>query len=95
MKGLVAAAFSPMKADGSIHTEVISPITERLIAGGIAGVYICGSTGEGPLLSVAERKQVAHAYIEAIDKRIPAIVHVGHDSLAEARLLAQHAVSCG
>ena len=95
IKGLIAAAFSPMQANGTINTEIIAPITERLIANGIAGLYICGTTGEGPLLSVAERKQVAQAYINAIDKRIPAIVHVGHDSLPEARLLAQHSAGCG
>jgi len=95
IKGLVAAAFSPMKTDGSIHTEIIPSVTEHLIAKGVAGIYICGSTGEGPLLSVAERKQVAEAYIKAIDRRIPAIVHVGHDSLIEARHLAQHAVAHG
>lgn len=93
--GLVAAAFSPMKADGSIDTKVIAPATERLIRNAVAGLYVCGSTGEGPLLSCDERKQVAEAYIEAAQRRIPVIVHVGHDSLPEAQSLARHAAQSG
>lgn len=93
--GLVAAAFSPMKADGSINTEVIASVTDRLIGNAISGLYVCGSTGEGPLLSSEERKRVAKAYIEAAQRRIPVIVHVGHDSLPEAQSLARHAAASG
>ena len=93
--GLVAAAFSPMHADGSINTAIIRPITDRLIDNGVAGLYVCGSTGEGPSLSATERRRVAEAYIEASDRRIPIIVHVGHDSLAEACALAEHAATSG
>jgi N-acetylneuraminate lyase len=93
--GLVAAAFSPMNKDGSINPDIIAPITERLLKSGVAGLYVCGSTGEGPLLSTSERKQVAQHYIQASQKRIPVIVHVGHDSLPEAQSLARHAAETG
>ena len=95
IKGLVAATFSPMNEDGSINTPIIPKITEHLIERSVEGLYLCGSTGEGPLLSVDERKQVTEAYIQATNKRIPVIVHVGHDSLAEAGSLAQHAAASG
>jgi N-acetylneuraminate lyase len=95
IKGLVAATFSPMNEDGSINTRIIPQITEHLIEHCIEGLYLCGSTGEGPLLSVDERKQIAEAYIQAVNMRIPVIVHVGHDSLAEARSMAQHAAASG
>ena len=95
IKGLVAATFSPMNEDGSINTRIIPQVTEHLITRSIDGLYVCGSTGEGPLLSVDERKRVTEAYIQASDKRIPVIVHVGHDSLPEARSLAQHAAASG
>jgi len=46
-------------------------------------------------MSSHERRQVAEAYIAAVAGRIPVIVQIGHDSLAEARDLAQHARDCG
>lgn len=95
MKGLIAATFSPMHPDGSIDTQIIPRITEYLIEHSIDGFYVCGSTGEGPLLSVDERKQIAAAYIGSVNKRIPVIVHVGHDSVVEAQTLARHAASAG
>ncbi|MBN2512910.1 MAG: dihydrodipicolinate synthase family protein [Sedimentisphaerales bacterium] len=95
IKGLFAATFSPMHEDGSIHVERIPQIAEHLLARPIQGLYVCGSTGEGPLLTVDERKQVMAAYIKAVHKRIPVFVHVGHDSLMEARSLASHAAKAG
>lgn len=68
---------------------------DHLIQDGITGLYVCGSTGEGPSLTTEERKAVAKAYVEAAAGRIPVIVHVGHDSLEEARTLAQHAAEIG
>ena len=95
IKGLIAAAFSPMNADGSVSMRIIPRVTDYLIEHSIDGLYVCGSTGEGPLLSVEERKQIADAYMSAAAGRIPIIVHVGHDSLPEAQSLARHAVSAG
>ncbi len=93
--GLIAAGFSPMNEDGSLNFELIPRLADHLIERSIEGLYLCGTTGEGPLLSTDERKQVAEAYIKAADKRVPVIVHVGHDSLVEARGLAGHAADVG
>lgn len=95
IEGLIAATFSPMHQDGSLSLAQVPGIVEHLIEDGITGLYVCGSTGEGPLLSGAERRQVAEAYISAAGGRLPVIVQIGHDSLAEARELALHAQSCG
>ena len=95
IEGLVAATFSPMHPDGSLNLSQVPGIVEHLIQDGIKGLYVCGSTGEGPLMSSAERRQVAEAYISAVAGRLPVIVQIGHDSLAEARDLAQHAQDCG
>ncbi len=95
IEGLVAATFSPMNQDGSLNLSQVPGIVEHLIGDGIAGLYVCGSTGEGPLMSGHERRQVAEAYIAAVAGRIPVIVQIGHDSLAEARELAEHAQDCG
>ncbi|MEN6306470.1 MAG: dihydrodipicolinate synthase family protein [Anaerohalosphaeraceae bacterium] len=95
IKGLFAATFSPMHEDGSLHVQLIPRIADYLLQRPIQGLYVCGSTGEGPLLSVDERKQVTTAYIKAVKKRIPVFVHVGHDSLMEARSLARHAAEAG
>lgn len=93
--GLVPAVFSPMHADGSLHLEMVPRLVEHLIEHNAAGLYVCGSTGEGPSLASAERRAVAEAYVQAAAGRLPVIVQVGHDSLSEARQLAAHAQAIG
>ena len=94
-KGLIAAVFTPMKEDGSINRVQIEPIVEHLIEDGIDGIYVCGSTGEGASLTSEERRKVAEAYVDAIAGRIKVIVHIGHNSLLEARNLANNAKEIG
>lgn len=49
-KGLIPAAFSPMKSDGSINPGAVKSITEKLINDGIDGILVNGSTGNIPPL---------------------------------------------
>ena len=95
ISGLVPAVFTPMHDDGSLNLDYIQTVTDRLIAQNIGGVYVCGSTGEGPSLTKEERMMVTEAYIEAVNGRIPVIVQVGHNSLRSAGELAAHAQQVG
>ncbi|MEL6895515.1 MAG: dihydrodipicolinate synthase family protein [Planctomycetota bacterium] len=95
LRGLVAATYTPLASDGAVNTSAIGPLVEKLLDDGVSGLYVCGSTGEGISLSTRERKAVAAAYVDAAASRVPVIVQVGHNSLAEARHLAQHAAEIG
>ena len=93
--GLIPATYTPLTPDLAVDLAAIPPLVEQLIADGVCGLYVCGSTGEGVSLSSGERRQVAEAFIAATRGRVPVIVHVGHDSLAEATALAAHAAKIG
>jgi len=95
LKGLIPAVFTPMKDDQSLNLEQIFPFTEQLIQDKSCGFYVCGSTGEGPMLTTDERKIVTETFIKAVDGRIPIIVQVGHQALHDAADLAKHAQSAG
>ncbi len=95
LEGLIAAGFTPQHPDGSLNLALVPALVDHLIGQGVTGIYACGSTGEGPLLSSDERRQVAEAYIEASAGRLPVAVQVGHNSLAESCALARHAVEAG
>jgi N-acetylneuraminate lyase len=93
--GLVPATFTPLQADGSLNLAVVAPMVEHLIRDGVTGLYVCGSTGEGPSLTREERMATTEAFVAAAQRRIPVVVQVGHNSIAEARLLAAHAQAAG
>ncbi len=95
LRGLVAATFTPFRADGSLAIDRIPPVIDHVIASGVSGLYVCGSTGEGPLLTTAEREAVAAATVKAAKGRVPVVIQVGHNSLADARQLAAHAQTIG
>ena len=95
LTGLIAATYTPFHGDGSLNPEAIAPMTELMIERGVAGFYVCGSTGEGESLSVGERKRVAESFVAATDQRVPVVIQVGHNSLESAAELARHAASIG
>lgn len=63
--------------------------------GEVDGVFICGTTGEGVSLTTAERCLMAEKWVDVADESMPVIVHVGHTSVEESRLLAGHAQQIG
>lgn len=95
INGIVAATFAAYQADGSLNLAIIPQLVDKLVADGVAGVYICGTNGEGPNMSVEERMAIAEAYVKAAEKRILVLVHVGHTSIRECKKLAAHAAQIG
>ena len=96
LSGLVAAPHTAMRADGSVNLEVIEKQAARLVADGVTGAFICGSTGEGHSLTGQERRQVAEQWRKAIGRApLKLIVHAGHNSIEEAKSLAAHARQIG
>ncbi|MCC6356751.1 MAG: dihydrodipicolinate synthase family protein [Verrucomicrobiae bacterium] len=93
--GLIAAPFTPFHPDGSLDTGPVGRLATKLIADGVAGAFVCGTTGEGPSMSTAERMELAAAWTDAARDRFRIIVQVGHASIADARALAAHAQSIG
>lgn len=95
LTGLVAATFTPFHPNGEINFDLIPALTDHLANNGVAGIYICGSTGEGPSLTTEERLAVTEAYVRATAGRMRTVVHIGHTVLAEACRLGEHAATIG
>lgn len=95
INGIVAATFAAYQADGSLNLAIIPQLVDKLVVDGVAGVYICGTNGEGPNMTVEERMAIAEAYVKAANKRILVLVHVGHTSIQECKKLAAHAAQIG
>jgi len=91
LTGLIAATYTPLHEDGALNLDQVPKITDQLLAEGVSGLYVCGSTGEGMSLTTAERKAVAEAFVQASGKRVPVVIQVGHNSLADAQDMAAHA----
>jgi len=91
LTGLIAAVHTPMREDGSLNLDMAPEQARCLAANGVSGVFVCGSTGEGPSLSVAERLALAERWKAAAGGALRVLVHAGHDCLPAAREIAAHA----
>ena len=96
LRGAIAAAITPMR-DGGRHLdgEAFAPLVRHLVAGGVDGLLACGTTGEGVLLSVAERREVAESFIAARPDGFQVAVHAGAQTTADTVALAAHALDVG
>ena len=92
LHGLIAAPFTPMNEDGSLNLSLIPDYYHFLKGNGVAGAFICGSTGEGVSMTIAEKKAVAEAWANAVDDNdFKVITLVGATCLEDCRELARHA----
>ncbi|MEX0612819.1 MAG: dihydrodipicolinate synthase family protein, partial [Pirellulales bacterium] len=88
---LIAAPFTPMHADGSLNLAVVGAQAEHLIASGVRGVFVGGTSGEGQSLTVDERMSLTEAWTGAHRSNLEVFVHVGHNCQDDAIRLARHA----
>lgn len=93
LRGALAAAVTPLRDDGAALDEgAFRPYLEFLHAAGLDGILGLGTTGEGILLSAAERRRAAELFLEG---PLPVIVHCGAQTTAETTALAEHAAASG
>ena len=58
LRGILPATVTPLDADGQFVRVPFERLLDRLYASGVHGVYVCGTTGEGPLLPRHDREAV-------------------------------------
>ena len=95
MAGAHAAMFTPFDAKGRINCEAIDALIEYGINGGLKGFYLTGSTGEGMLLTLEERKEVYRRAVAAAKGRVKLIAQVGCVRTEDSVELAKAAADAG
>ncbi|MGI8999702.1 MAG: dihydrodipicolinate synthase family protein, partial [Candidatus Limnocylindria bacterium] len=91
---LIVAAVTPLTDDGAaVHTEAVAPYVAFLESHGADGVFACGTTGEGVLLSLEERRRTVGAFRAAVSGVL--VVHAGAQTTADTATLAAHAAEIG
>lgn len=97
LEGLIPATFTPMHQNASLNLDAIDAYYAMLCKNGVKAIFICGTTGEGELLTMEERKLVAEKWL-SVSKNNDAfkvITVVGSNRITEAIELAKHAEANG
>lgn len=94
-QGVIPAFYACYDAEGNISTDGVKALTRHLIAKGVKGVYVGGSSGECIYQHVDERKAVLEAVMSEAKGKLTVIAHVGCNNTADSVELARHAESVG
>jgi len=92
LRGAIAAALTPLR-DGALDGDAVGPYVEFLAAGGLDGLLAMGTTGEGMLFGLGERKEIASAFVDAAAGRLQVAVHAGMQTTRDTVALAEYAAA--
>ena len=101
LKGIITPLATPLNSFGTaIDCNSTRRLINHVIKGGVSGIFILGSTGEGPSLSPTLRREFISLCCEIIDLyhnngTIQILVGVSDTCVSETIALAEHASSCG
>jgi dihydrodipicolinate synthase/N-acetylneuraminate lyase len=96
IEGALAAAVTPLRESGAkVDEDAFAPLVEFLAGRGLDGILAMGTTGEGILLSPAERRRVTDLFVTACAGRLDVAVHCGAQTTADTVALAEHAAAAG
>src|SRR3990167_1986906 len=92
LEGLVPALLTPFTKGGAqVDYDRACALACRLADQGVAAVFPCGTTGEGFLMTLDERKKLIAEVVQAVRGRIKVIVHSGCFDTASTIELTRHA----
>jgi N-acetylneuraminate lyase len=95
MAGAYVALMTPFTKRNRVNGERLDEQVAYYLGRGIRGFYVTGGTGEGLLLSAAERRQVLARVVKANAGRGKVIAHIGCLNTDDAVALARHAEKAG
>lgn len=95
IKGIIVPILTPMREDESVcHEELVRQV-ERMIGAGVHGIFVCGTNGEGYILSEEEKCRVLETTVRAVNGRVPVYAGTGCVGTAETIRLSRQAQALG
>jgi len=96
LEGVIPALLTPFTKGGKeVDYEKARALASRLAGQGVYGIFPCGTTGEGMLMTPAERKRLVEELVDEVGGRIKIIAHTGALDTPTTVDLTRHAMEAG
>jgi 4-hydroxy-tetrahydrodipicolinate synthase len=95
LKGIIPPLVTPLSDRDTVDVAGLQRLIEHLIAGGVSGLFILGTTGEGPSLSYRLRRELIDHTCKLAAGRVPVLAGITDTSFTESVNLAHHAAEHG
>ena len=76
LKGIIPPLVTPLTPKGAVDRNSLKHLINFLIEGGVSGLFVLGSTGEGPFLRISEKVKVVGTAVETADGRVPVLAGI-------------------
>ena len=93
--GIIPPMVTPLSDQDRIDVEGTGRLVEHILAGGVHGLFILGTTGEGPGLSHDLRREFIDLVCRQVAGRVPVLVGITDTSLVECLAVAEHSAAAG
>ncbi|MBI1246692.1 dihydrodipicolinate synthase family protein [bacterium] len=93
--GIIPPLVSPLLGNDELDHAGLERLIEHVLAGGVHGLFILGSTGEAPSLSYRLRRELVDAVCRQVADRVPVLVGITDTAFVESISLSQHAADAG
>ncbi|MDR0418834.1 MAG: dihydrodipicolinate synthase family protein [Prevotellaceae bacterium] len=95
LKGIVPPLVTPLLESDKLDVEGLEKLIEHIVAGGVHGLFILGTTGEAQSLSYRIREEMIERTCKQVKGRLPVLVGITDTSITESENLAEKAKECG
>lgn len=95
LSGIVPPLVTPLTPEGRLDEPAVVRLIEHIIAGGVSGVFVLGTTGEGPCLNAGLQAAMVKASVKAVAGRIPVLVGITSSVVEDSRALARVSADAG
>ena len=94
IRGIVPPVITPLNQDGSLDVKGLETLLEHIIGGGVHGLFILGTTGEGPALGIHRQKEMIRETMRINNGRLPVLVGISNAALQDTLEVADYAAEC-
>jgi dihydrodipicolinate synthase/N-acetylneuraminate lyase len=91
IRGVLLPIITPFDDRVRVDEQVMRQLVDFHINAGVQGLFVLGSTGQGPAMTIEERRQAAAIALDQARSRVPVVIHVGTADTGSTTELAEHA----
>ena len=95
LRGIIPPMVTPLEDVDRLDVEGLERLVEHILAGGVHGLFILGSTGEAPSLSYRLRYELIERVCKLVGGRVPILVGISDTSFVETVKIARKASEHG
>ena len=95
LRGIIPPLVTPLKDQETLDVGGLERLVEHVLAGGVNGLFILGTTGESPSLSYRLRFELIERVCRLVNLRVPVLAGIADTAFVESINLARKAADAG